>query len=64
MSKASFEKDLIKIEEIAKTLEEGKVDLEQAVKLYSQGITLCSQCAKTLENAKMTIEEIEKANAR
>lgn len=56
----SFEKAYEQLEMIADKLNSGDVSLEEALKLYEEGIKLSNQCSKALENAKQKIETLKK----
>ena len=59
---ASFEEALIRLEEIVEQLEGGDCPLEEAMKLYEEGIGLSALCGKKLEKARqkiMTLQEAE-----
>jgi exodeoxyribonuclease VII small subunit len=54
----SFEKDLSRLDDIVKALEEGDLPLDEAVALYKEGTTLAKRCAKKLDEAEARIEKI------
>lgn len=54
----SFEQSLQELERLVKTLEEGKIPLEQAIQLYERGHTLSQHCTTMLQNAQLKIEHI------
>ena len=56
----SFEKAYEELETIADRLNSGDVSLEEALKLYEEGIKLSTLCSKALENAKQKIETLKK----
>ena len=56
----SFEKAYEELEIIADKLNSGDVSLEEALKLYEEGIKLSTLCSKALENAKQKIETLKK----
>lgn len=56
----SFEKAYEELETIADKLNSGDVSLEEALKLYEEGIKLSTLCSKALENAKQKIETLKK----
>ena len=55
-----FEKSLKKLEKIVGELEEGNLSLEDALKIYEEGITLATGCSKTLKEAKARVERLVK----
>ncbi len=53
---ASFESSLQRLEQIVKKLEAGDLPLDQALKLFEEGIQLSQQCQKQLEEAENKVE--------
>ena len=66
---ASFEEAINRLEEIVAALEEGDCPLEEAMKLYEEGVALSSLCSQKLDKARQKIvtlrqaEEAEKEEA-
>jgi len=60
IEKLDFETALSKLEEIVETLGSAKVNLEEMVDLYEQGIALKDHCSKKLSDAKMKVEILVK----
>ena len=58
MDKFSYEDAVARLEKIAETLEKGELNLEEMIKLYSEGIKLSDKCAKALEEAQLIIKKI------
>ncbi len=54
----SFEKALAELELIVDRLEQGKVDLEQSIEIYSRGEALKKHCESLLKLAEARIEKI------
>ncbi len=54
----SFEKDLSRLNEIVKKLESSELSLEQSLDLYKEGVELSVKCKKTLEEAKLTVKQM------
>ena len=54
----SFEKALALLEEIVAKLESGRVDLEEAIKIYERGEALRKHCETKLAEAEARIEKI------
>ncbi|MDE5852433.1 MAG: exodeoxyribonuclease VII small subunit [Oscillospiraceae bacterium] len=46
------------LEKIVSKLEKGDGTLEQNLKLYKQGVKLCSDCKNELDKAKLKIEYV------
>jgi len=60
IEKLDFETALSKLEEIVEKLGNGKVNLEEMVDLYEQGILLKEHCSKKLTDAKMKVDVLIK----
>lgn len=56
----SFEKAMEKLEEIVDKLSEGKLPLEDMVKLYEEGSKLSAHCEKLLNAYSARIEVMDK----
>ena len=56
----SFEEALLQLEELVQKLETGELSLEEAMKLYEQGVQLTSLCNGRLKSAKLKMEELKK----
>lgn len=54
----SFEKNLEKLEEIVKELENGNVDLDIAIKKYEEAMLLATSCDKKLKEAESAVTKI------
>lgn len=52
----SFEASLHRLEQIVKKLEAGDLALDDALKLFEEGIHLSQQCQKQLEEAESKVE--------
>ena len=59
-SKISFEKSLSRLEEISSLLDSEGLGLEEAIKLYEEGINLSKQCTEMLKKAELKITELKK----
>ena len=59
-SNLSFEQALEELEKIVNELEEGKVGLEDSLKLYEKGIGLYRLCMKRLEDFQGKIQVLVK----
>ena len=55
-----FEHALKRLEDIVKTLEEGKVTLDDAMKLYEEGVDLSKQCLGKLSEAEVKLKRLSK----
>ncbi|MGX8178058.1 exodeoxyribonuclease VII small subunit [Exiguobacterium artemiae] len=54
----SFESALERLEEIVELLEEGEAPLEQAMKLYEEGVKLTAFCQGKLSTAEQRLDQI------
>ncbi|SUZ97677.1 uncharacterized protein METZ01_LOCUS50531 [marine metagenome] len=54
--KKSIEKNLTELERLVEELENGDLELDQALKKFEQGVKLSRECQKTLEEAEMKIK--------
>jgi exodeoxyribonuclease VII small subunit len=59
-----FEECLQRLEKIVEELEKGNVPLEQAIKLFEEGIKLSNSCRQELEAAEGKVEILLKQNGR
>ena len=58
ISTMNFEKALAELETIVAKLENGKVDLEESIKIYERGEALRKHCEAKLAEAEARIEKI------
>ena len=58
----SFEKDMSRLNEIVKQLEGSELSLEQSLDLYKEGVELSVKCKKSLEQAKLTVKNMNEDN--
>lgn len=61
-NKQTFEDAMQKLEKIAKQLESGDLDLDDALKEFEQGMSLAKYCHDKLEEAERKIEILQKGN--
>jgi exodeoxyribonuclease VII small subunit len=54
--KGDFERSLGRLEEVVKRLEGTDLSLDEAMKLFEEGVTLSRECQKQLEEAEGRIE--------
>ena len=57
----SFEDALLKLENIVRELESGRIKLDDAVTAYEQAVKLKQFCEQKLQAAQLKIEKIETA---
>lgn len=58
VEKMEFEEAIGELEEIARTLEEGKASLKDSVQLYERGVSLKKRCESILDAVQMKISKI------
>lgn len=56
----SFEKSLIRLDEIVRQMERGDVPLEEALKLFEEGTSLVASCGKLLDEAELKVVRLTK----
>jgi exodeoxyribonuclease VII small subunit len=54
--KGDFEKSLTRLEEVVKRLENTDLSLDEAMKLFEEGVKLSRDCQKQLEEAEGRVE--------
>ena len=54
----SFEKALLRLEEITKMLENGSATLDESLKLFEEGVALVRLCNSRLDNAKLRVLKV------
>lgn len=59
-----FEDCLQRLEEVVNQLERGEVPLEQALKLFEEGMQLSNSCRKELEEAEGKVQILLKQNGK
>ena len=64
MTLPKFEECLQRLEKIVDQLEKGEIPLEQALKLFEEGIALSNNCRKELEDAEGKVEILLKQNGK
>jgi len=59
-TKFNFEKSLERLEQIVEQLEGGEVKLEDAIKVFEEGVNLFKHCASRLNEAEKKIKKLVK----
>ena len=63
--KPDFEKSLARLEEVVRRLESPQLSLDEAMKLFEEGVELSHECQKQLEEAEGRVEILlKKADGR
>ena len=57
-SKASFEENIQRLEQIVHAMERGDVLLEESLKLFQEGTALVQACGKLLDEAELQVKQI------
>ena len=58
MAKATINQQLERLEKIAAYLKNEDLGLEEALKLYEEGMKLSKKCTETLEKAELKVREL------
>ena len=59
-SKQTFEQSLRRLQEIVEELEQGEVPLDDALKMYEEGIALSKSCVDKLTHAELRLKKLSK----
>ncbi len=62
VSEINFEKSLERLEEIASRLEEGKLTLDDSLKMFEEGIKLAKVCESKLGEAEKRVEILKNSD--
>ena len=57
-----FEKNLSRLEEISSRLSNEDISLDEASKLYEEGINLSNQCKKYIDEKELIITQVNKVD--
>ena len=55
---ATFEENMIRLEEIVRSMERGDVPLEESLKLFQEGTELVRSCGKLLDEAELQVKKV------
>lgn len=65
VKKPDFERSLARLEEVVRRLESPQLSLDEAMKLFEEGVELSRECQKQLEEAEGKVEILlKKADGR
>jgi exodeoxyribonuclease VII small subunit len=56
----TFENEILRLEEISALLEKEDIGLEEAIKLFEEGVELSKNCLTALNSAELKITELKK----
>ena len=59
--KKSFEKTMEELEQVVEALEDGQIELDQALVLFEKGIKLSKACQKILDQAEQKVTRLTEA---
>ncbi len=54
----TFEQNLLRLEQIVRTMERGEAPLEESLKLFQEGTELVRQCGKLLDDAQLQVKKV------
>ncbi|MBR2303607.1 MAG: exodeoxyribonuclease VII small subunit [Ruminococcus sp.] len=55
----TFEEKMTRLGEITEKLEKDNPSLNESLDLYKEGVALCADCKKELEEAKLTVKNMD-----
>ncbi len=64
MKKNSFESSLKRLEQIVNEMENAELDIDKAMKLFEEGISLVRECSAKLNEAKKKVEILTEKNGK
>ncbi len=64
MKKNSFESSLKRLEQIVNEMENAELDIDKAMKLFEEGISLVRECSAKLNEAKKKVEILTEKNSK
>jgi len=62
MPKKTFESDLTRLQEIVAMVESSETTLENAIKLYKEGMALATKCGTALTKYDQEVELLQREN--
>ena len=54
----TFEENLMRLEQIVRTMERGEAPLEESLKLFQEGTELVRCCGKLLDEAELQVKKV------
>ena len=54
----TFEENMLRLEQIVRSMERGDVSLEESLKLFQEGTELVQSCGKLLDEAELQVKKI------
>jgi len=62
--KANFETDIARLAEIVEQVEDGQTELDVAIALYKEGLTLAEKCGKVLSRYEEEVLILQKEDEK
>ena len=59
-AKKSFEEKMLRLEEIARELEKGEIQLSESLTLFEEGTKLIGECRRELDKAEQQVVKLMK----
>jgi len=60
----NFEKSLTDLEKLVEELEQGDLNLEDALTKFEKGIALTTECQQVLQKAELKVQELVEKNGK
>ena len=54
----TFEENMLRLDQIVRSMEKGDVPLEESLKLFQEGTQLVESCGKLLDEAELQVKKI------
>ena len=54
----TFEQNMLRLEQIVRSMERGDVALEESLKLFQEGTELVRSCGKLLDEAELQVKKV------
>lgn len=54
----TFEENMVRLEQIVRTMERGEVPLDESLKLFREGTALVQLCGKLLDEAELEVKKV------
>ena len=54
----TFEENMVRLEQIVRTMERGDVPLDESLKLFREGTALVQLCGKLLDEAELEVKKV------
>ena len=54
----TFEENMVRLDQIVRTMERGQVPLDESLKLFREGTALVQLCGKLLDEAELEVKKV------